>query len=106
MPRIFMNAARGMRLAATALGLAALYTAVLVVSGTLPEANAHMTCYRDYNAEYTDGLNHIHGSTKWQINTYKSSYGGPGAYLAWQSFGPSEPWNGITYQGAKFCPGY
>lgn len=82
---------------------------VVAMSSSVSSAQAHMTCQRDDLGRYTaDGLNHIHGAGTelWQVNTYKSSYGGPGAYLAWQTVSFYTFWNVVEYQGEIWCPGY
>lgn len=76
-----LNIARGVRLVVVALGLSIAYLVVLASAGVLPAADAHPTCERDDNGIYTQGLNHIHGNTAWQVNTAKSSYSGPAAYI-------------------------
>lgn len=103
MSSIVLNVVRGARLALVALGLAIAYLAVLAAAGALPAAEAHMTCQVDDNGIYTQGLNHIHGNTAWQVNTAKSRYSGGAAYLAWQSFGPASV---PVDEGVIFCPNY
>lgn len=82
---------------------------VVAMSNNVSTAQAHMTCKRDNLGRYVGtGLNHIHqvGTTLWQVNTYKSSYSGAGAYLAWQTVNFYTFWNIVEYQGEIWCPGY
>jgi hypothetical protein len=88
-----------------ALGLAmATFAIVNTIEAT--EAQAHKTCRVDGRGAYTGrGLSHFHGGVYWYVNTARSSYGGPGAYLAWYKMVGTNDVPG-TYMGTKWCAGY
>jgi hypothetical protein len=86
----------------------AMFMIVVAMSSSVSTAQAHETCKRDNQATYFTGLSHIHqsGTELWQVNTAKSSFGGPGAYLVWQIVNFFTPWKLIEEQGTIWCPEY